>query len=83
MNEFTDAKNFKSYDELKKRLDLVLKGSPARIDREEYENDVAAEYQASAPAPAVPQSMKEELNAVSNTSDDTYSYFDSLANEEF
>ena len=83
LNEFTDAKNFKSYDELKKRLDLVLKGAP-RIDREEYENDIAAEYQASAPAP-VPQAMKEELNALSSSgaSDDTYSYFDSLANEEF
>ena len=90
LNEFTDAKNFKSYDELKKRLDAVLKVGAPRVDREEYENDVAAEYQASnsfnapditpsAPAPAAPVAAA----PVATASDDTYSYFDSLANEEF
>ena len=90
LNEFTAASNFKSYDELKTRLDTVLKGG-GRIDREEYENDVVAEMEAARPfmspapaAPPVPQAMREELTAVAaNTSDDTYSYFDSLANEEF
>ena len=90
LNEFTAASNFKSYDELKTRLDTVLKGG-GRIDREEYENDVVAEMEAARPfmspapaAPPVPQAMREELTAVAtNASDDTYSYFDSLANEEF
>ena len=76
LNEFASPSNFKSYSELKQRLDVVLKGGATRIDREEYENDVAAEFQASAPAPAysAPTASGDE---------DTYSYFDSLANEEF
>ena len=82
--EFVSKDQFKSYDELNKRLETVLgKGSP-RIDREEYENDMIAEMQSAPPVPAV---MKEELNAVSSfsasNSEDTYSYFDSLANDEF
>ena len=84
LNEFVSKDQFKSYDELNKRLETVLgKGSP-RIDREEYENDMIAEMQSAPPVPAV---MKEELNAVSSfsasNSEDTYSYFDSLANDEF
>jgi hypothetical protein len=57
----------------------VLKGSP-RIDREEYENDVLSEMEAAqafvAPTPAY-------TAPAATSSEDTYSYFDSLANEEF
>jgi hypothetical protein len=75
LNEFTNKDQFKTYDELQKRLNLVLgKGTP-RVDREEYENEVVAEMEAAqafvAPTPAA------------TSSEDTYSYFDSLANEEF
>ena len=93
LNEFTDAKNFKSYDELKVRFDAVTKGRPApaaEVRDEEYDIEeemrVASQFIAtSAPsAPPVPQAMREELSAVAaNASDDTYSYFDSLANEDF
>lgn len=85
LNEFTAPSNFKSYSELKQRLDLVLKGGGARIDREEYENDIVAEMEAARPF-IVPSTepMGQELTSISSNSDeDTYSYFDSLANEEF
>ena len=40
LNEFTSASNFKTYAELKKRLDTVLKGgSTSRVDEEELENE--------------------------------------------
>jgi len=85
LNEFTDAKNFKSYDELKTRLDTVLKGrAPAPEVRDEE-----MDFGAPTPAP-MPAAMKEELNnltasaaPVASASEDTYSYFDSLANEDF
>ena len=41
LNEFTDLKNFKSYEDLKKRLDYVLghKGTPKFQDQETVEED--------------------------------------------
>jgi len=87
LNELTDKDQFKTYDELQKRLNVVLGKGTTRVDREEYENEVVAEMEAASAfvtAPPVPDTMKEELNAVSSSSnEDTYSYFDSLANDEF
>ena len=81
LNEFTGASNFKTYQELKTRLDLVLKGTASRrIDEEELENEIAAQMEskpspsAVAPGIATPSSV--------NTDDDALSYFDQLANEE-
>ena len=41
LNEFSDLKNFKSYEDLKKRLDYVLghKGTPKFQDQETVEED--------------------------------------------
>ena len=77
LNEFTGASNFKTYNELKTRLDLVLKGTnPRRIDEEELENEVAATLESKpTPVETTPSSV--------NTDDDAFSYFDQLANEEF
>ena len=83
LNEFTDAKNFKTYSELEARMNAVLKGRPqvaAEVRDEEMDYNPTPRYE----APPVPQELKQELTAVAaNASDDTYSYFDSLANEEF
>jgi hypothetical protein len=86
LNEFIDAKNFKSYDELKTRLDTVLKGrAPAPEVRDEergYDHasdsfnapDITMTRPTPAPEPAASAPAKTE---------DNYSYFDSLANEDF
>ena len=83
LNEFTDAKNFKTYAELQTRLNAVLNARPVAPEVRDEEMD----FGAPTPAP-VPAAMKEELNnltasAAPVASDDTFSYFDSLANEDF
>ena len=72
LNEFTGASNFKTYQELKTRLDLVLKGTATRrVDEEELENEIAAQMEskpspsAVAPGIATPSSV--------NTDDDAFS----------
>ena len=82
LNEFTDAKNFKSYDELKTRLDTVLKGrAPAPEVRDEERDFNAPDITYSAPAPVA--AAPEPAPSAPAASEDTYSYFDSLANEDF
>lgn len=41
LSEFTDAKNFKTYEELENRLNMVLGkvAAPARVDRETFEDE--------------------------------------------
>jgi len=87
LNEFIEAKNFKSYDELKTRLDTVLRGRALAPEVRDEEREVMP----------VPASMKEELSTLNSgfndpditssspflkKDEDNYSYFDSLANEE-
>jgi hypothetical protein len=81
LSEFTDRKNFKSYDELKKKLNEVLSGdsfapkSAAEI----------ADEPRSAPAPAfTTKAAPSPKSAVSNQDDDedVMSYFQKIANDE-
>ncbi len=82
LNEFTSASNFKTYAELKKRLDTVLKGgSTSRVDEEELENEIAAKFE-SQPSPSVASPSIATPSSV-NTDEDAFSYFDQLANEQF
>tara|TARA_B100001250_G_scaffold414531_1_gene453609 strand:+ start:2344 stop:3249 length:906 start_codon:yes stop_codon:yes gene_type:complete len=84
LNEFTGASNFKTYAELKKRLDTVLKGGGSRIDEEELENEVAAKFDSRPPAPApTPSATAAGTPSSVNTDEDAFSYFDQLANEQF
>lgn len=77
LNEFTDAKNFKSYEDLKKRLDQVLgnKGTTRRQDPEVADEEEDFE----------PVQEKVSVNASSSSSsddedeDDALSYFQKLA----
>ena len=82
LNEFTGASNFKTYQELKARLDLVLKGTATRrVDEEELENEIVAKME-SKPSPSVATPSIATPSSV-NTDEESYSYFDQLANEEF
>jgi hypothetical protein len=78
--EFVDRKNFKSYDELKKKLNEVLSGdsfsskSAAEIAEDEDRPSAPAPKMASKPAPA-PKAMDED-------DDDVMSYFEKIAQED-
>ena len=87
LEEFTNADQFKSYDDLKKRLDYVLgiKGSPKFQDQETVEQEEDFRQQNRGESNPVPQSMKEELDNLTPTNtdddDDTLSYFAKLAED--
>jgi hypothetical protein len=80
LSEFTATTNFKSYDELKKRLDAVLAGvttvgsaATTTIDDEPVDTTVTVDTKAEE-APTVDVSDDSE--------DDTISYFEKLAEDE-
>ena len=92
--EIVASDQFKDYDALKKRLDYVLgnKGTPRFQDQESVQEE--EEFRAANRGTPVPQSMKEELDALSSSSggfndpditpssnddDDALSYFAKLA----
>jgi hypothetical protein len=87
--ELTAADQFKSYDDLKKRLDYVLGNTPSRrrVDEEvENEDGDRGSYAPDfgARSKPVPQDLKDELASLSSSSssdeeDDTLSYFQKLA----
>lgn len=90
LNEFSAAKNFKSYEDLKKRLDYVLGAKvPARQDPEtvsEDENWEAERRGESTPSRSTPSfeisrsSAKDDEDAVDDEeADDALSYFQKLA----
>jgi len=85
--ELVAADQFKSYDELKKRLDYVLGSkSSTRIDEEVDDED---NYRG--PAPSLTEDLREELNSLQPTrssvvveedeDDDALSYFAKLAED--
>jgi len=86
--EWTDPKNFKSYDELKSRLALVLGESAPRTVRENVSLDTSTPYvapQASAPAATAPMAAPAPMATAENTAldeDDTMSYFAKLAADD-
>lgn len=74
LQEFLAPTNFKSYDELKKRLDDVLSGTVTASAAAMIEDDVVETPQfKSEPAPSIPSVDEDE--------DDTMSYFQKLAND--
>ena len=85
LEEFVAPDQFKSYDELKKRLDYVLglKGTTKFQDQESVQEEEEFRQQNRDESNPVPQSMKEELTDLSSTKtdddDDTLSYFAALA----
>jgi len=82
--EFTARSNFKTYDELKKKLDQVLSGdsyaSPSAADMAEEDRPVAkAPSMSSMSAPAPSQSKSAPVD---NDDDDVMSYFEKIARED-
>jgi len=73
--DFHAPSNFKSYEELKKRLDDVLSGTVTASAVSMMDEDVVETPQfKSEPEPSIPEVSQEE-------DDDTMSYFQKLANE--
>ena len=90
---FLDAGEFKTYEELKTRLNYVLgnKGTPKFQDQETVEEEDQFRRENRGEAAPMPQSMRDELSSLSSNSggfnttepsedeDDTLSYFQRLA----
>ena len=79
LKEFTDNSNFKSYDELKKRLDVVLSGTTTVGNVTEMTTSFD-----DSPEVSVVVDTKEEpapTITVTEDDDDTMSYFEKLAEE--
>jgi hypothetical protein len=80
LTHFTSEENFKSYEELQKRLDAALNSRPAqRIDRETYEDEEQTTAESFAASAAPSFSSRSSSN---EDEDDTLSYFARLAEED-
>jgi len=77
LKEFVDPKNFKSYDELKAKLNKVLGAGGATAAAAKKIDDEEAD----APAPRSASSKKATAESVSLSDDDDMSYFEQLAAE--
>jgi hypothetical protein len=83
--EFVAPDQFKSYEEMKKRLESVLGGKSARIDSEVEDED---DYRG--PAPSLTEDLRSELNNLKPTrpvaddddDDDALNYFAKLASDD-
>jgi hypothetical protein len=84
--EFVAPDQFKSYEEMKKRLESVLGGKTARVDSEVEDED---DYRG--PAPSLTEDLRSELNNLKPTrsvavdedeDDDALSYFAKLASDD-
>jgi len=87
LGEFLDRKNFKSYEELKTKLDQVLSGeggvaaSASDLVQEDIPSQPAPEYKA-APAPEPVASAAPEPSLSSDDDDDVMSYFQKIADQD-
>jgi hypothetical protein len=83
--DFTDAKNFKTYEELKERMELVLNSTaPARVDRETFEDEEEVSYtpQFTTREPVAAPAPTRSVYVGDDDEDDTISYFARLAEED-
>ena len=85
LEDFVAPDQFKSYDDLKKRLDYVLgiKGTTKFQDQESVQEEEEFRQQNRAESPSVVPSVNERRTVMSSTKtdddDDTLSYFAALA----
>jgi hypothetical protein len=86
LTAFLDPKNFKSYDDLKKKLDMVLSGGTTAIKKAEEvtlgedANYVQPATSASRPAAAPKAAPKKEVDF--DDDDESLSYFSKLASDD-
>ena len=83
LQEFLDPKNFKSYDELKAKLNMVIKGSPMANITADMISESRMEDEATEDAPALRSSPPPKITSDDDDEDeeDTLSYFSKLAND--
>ena len=84
LQEFLDPKNFKSYEELKAKLDQVVKGSPMANITADMISETRMENESSQDAPTLRSSPPPKFNSDDDEDedeDDTLSYFSKLADE--
>jgi hypothetical protein len=77
LGEFTDPANYKSYDELKARLNAVLGSGETFTPQQQEDLSVTADT-----APIKTVEPVEAPSTSSDDDDDTMSYFSRLANED-
>ena len=77
LKEFTDASKYKSYDELKAKLERVLGGSAPRTTAE----SITLDESSSAPTARTAAPKMTPVSADDGGDDDTLSYFSKLAQE--
>ena len=86
LSEFLDKKNFKTYAELKTKLELVLNseyvGMSAAEISEQEDRPVAAAPQPTAKAAPAPAAKAAPAPAASEDEDDVMSYFQSIADAD-
>jgi hypothetical protein len=86
LNEWTDPKNYKTYDELKSRLAMVLGEQAPRTMKQEASLDLDDEIPdfPSASAPTAPTAAQPAVTTAESSmdDDDTMSYFAKLAAED-
>lgn len=89
LSEFTDPKNYKSYDELKTKLYQVLGEQAPRTVKQEVKLDDEVPYEnptrsapAAEPASVAPNRMATAESSMDEDDDDTMSYFARLAAED-
>jgi hypothetical protein len=80
LSEFLDRKNFKSYDELKKKLNDVLSGDSfaSKSAAQMAEEDEMP----SAPAPKMVSKPAPKMAEITDDDDDVMSYFEKIAKED-
>lgn len=81
LNEFTDPGTFKSYDELKTRLNMVL-GNEGMSTQQREDLSITAESAPMKTVEAVSAEPVQDTSGSDDDDDDTMSYFSKLANED-
>jgi hypothetical protein len=86
LQEFLKADNFKSYDELSKKLDSVLKSAPEgkrkaeEMSDDDFEPETELKY--STPKTSKPAKMAEKKVVEEVEEEDAMSYFEKLTNDD-
>lgn len=83
INEFVDPKNFKSYDELKKKLNSVLgiTATSKLTTKQQVVLDEVKEYPSSLEENDIPETLSASVST-SEVDEDTLAYFAKLAEED-
>lgn len=82
LQEFLDPKNFKTYDELKKKLDMVLGSAPGNTKRADEEDPFGVQASATSKKAEAKEEKKPEPKVSATVSDEDEDYFKSLADDD-